>query len=938
MGPKEMRIYYQNVRGLRTKQEEFFVSIADCTFDVVAVTETAFNDKSLMSEYFPSGWNVFRSDRDFDSTSKTRGGGSLLAIRKGIQCCRRGDLELAAECVWVEMKLKDGRLLLGNHYFSPDTHPDKISSYFKSLSEVVSNVSCRIVMVGDFNIPNVDWKSAIVHPSAPFYVQRKASMIFDFMDDLNLYQYNDFVPKAGKSILDLVLSNFEVNVELEDDVVVKADAPHDPLVVTIGSEEVVTDCVIEGLDYRKGDYYGLYQAVKYADWTTVYEAESVDEAANGFSDILGQMLEMYIPRKRPRVSKYPNWFSADLIRCLKNKKAAHKKYKRNNSVDNYAVFAELRKEAKFLLSRDLRRRASRIEDEVRAKPANLFKYVNSYLKESKCVRPITTERGIVTDAREISIEFGNFFHSVYQLEASDTQVEDFSPQGDVEIPQVNVEDVVKAISELRPQAAAGYDNVPPYIFKGLCELIAPVLAHIYNISLQSGIFPGRWKLAIVSPVPKKGDLHSVRNYRPVSVLCIASKIFEKVVHRYLYGVLKGKIDSRQHGFMQKRSTVSNLNHLLSFMAPAVKNRMQVDTIYFDFRKAFDSVPHSILVQKLAKYGIAGRMLRWIRSYLSGRKFKVKVANELSDEYDVTSGVPQGSNLGPLLFILFVNDITRKIKTNILMFADDIKVYGKANNIAESKLLQEDIDWVNEWSIVNKMPLNLDKTVVVTYSRKTMAVHYGYNIAGDRIRRESSIRDLGVLFDSKLLFNGHVDNIVSKARRNLGLLLWVARRFNTADTILRLYKAIVRPILEYCSTIWNYNRDYTNNKVEAVQKRLVSALRYRGMHNGGPSYKDDCQELNILTLQERRAVYDVMFAYKALNGYVDIDISKIGIRVPSMIVRRRDLLIYEDTGQLSPLERCVRAVNELCKRNELDIFGSSLHEFKKIIIEGMRNQN
>jgi hypothetical protein len=909
---KELKILYQNVRGLRTKASEFFAAVSGSPYDVIAVTESALTDEFLSADYFPDSMKVYRADRRYAEVNKKGGGGSIIAVSSRLQSSRRSDLELAHECVWVELRTGDGaNLLVGNHYFSPDISPTVIKEYFDNIEDILDVSKYRVIMLGDFNVPGIYWPSQALDKSINYYAKRKALDLFQFMDNTCLKQHNLHVPRGCKSVLDLVLSNSDVKVEREFDYLVPPDKPHDPLGIVLQIHRGIQYVERENsLDFRRGDYLNLFHDLSSLSWQLVYQAADVDEAARRFGESFHGTIERNIPARKKTCRKFPAWFSQELIRCLKNKKASHGLYKKTGLANHYIAFSKYRKLSKSLLRRDETRRASAVEANLRSEPKNLFRYIKSFSGESSAVRPIEVGGHVVNDPALISEEFAKHFFSVYRPYSSTYGTKINSQQRNnecISIPIITVEDTMREIRRLKPYSSPGADQIPPFIIKGTAELISPVLTWIFNLSLKTGVFPETWKKAIVTPVPKKGNLNHVENYRPISVLSIVAKVFEKIIFSHIYSSLRTYIIESQHGFMTMKSTCTNLADFLSFIAPRVEYAKQVDCVYFDFSKAFDTVPHDILMVKLELYGITGKLLEWLKSYLAKRTFQVKVGGCLSKVYDISSGVPQGSNLGPLLFLLYINDIGKNIKSKIYLYADDVKICTEVDTVGQHEALQDDINEIHRWSIDNRLPLNLDKTVVVSYTRKVMWKRFTYMVGNSSITRKDVIKDLGVTFDSKLLFREHIQEMTAKARRSLGLILWIGRRFQRGETILHLYKAIVRPVLEYCSVIWNSQRNYPAATIESIQKRLYRTLRLRNML---PTDIISGNEAPVLdSLERRRDLQEIFFIYKLINGSLDMDISQIGYRVPHRYIRMYRLLTWKGKGNLTPLARCISTVNK-----------------------------
>jgi hypothetical protein len=303
-------------------------------------------------------------------------------------------------------------------------------------------------------------------------------------------------------------------------------------------------------------------------------------------------------------------------------------------------------------------------------------------------------------------------------------------------------DVYKAIKKLKPSKSVGLDDVPGFIIKGCADIFVPILRHIFNLSLTQRYFPTVWKEAAIVPIFKRGSHAAVSNYRPISILNNFSKLFESIIHDHVLHFVK--LNPNQHGFTRTKSTVTNLVTFLDFLTPVVRGQRQADAVYFDLSNAFDLVPHNMLLHKLSSFGFSDAYVSWFRSYFTNRQSRVRVSGTLSLPFQVTSGVPQGSVLGPFLFNVFINDLCNSIKhCNFLFFADDLKIFRVVKSPHVCLLFQSDINSVNDWCTANTMMLNAAKTRVVSYTRKTNFLSYKYQLCHNTISRTSSIKDLGV---------------------------------------------------------------------------------------------------------------------------------------------------------------------------------------------------
>lgn len=367
-------------------------------------------------------------------------------------------------------------------------------------------------------------------------------------------------------------------------------------------------------------------------------------------------------------------------------------------------------------------------------------------------------------------------------------------------------------------------------------------------------------------------------------------MFDKLVSENLYFHCKSLISSNQHGFVKKRSTVTNLLEFTNFVISEISKGNQVDAIYTDFSKAFDRVDHKLLLYKLDKLGLPSPFLRWLLSFLSERCQFVNFRNHISDKIYVTSGVPQGSHIGPLLFNLFVNDIVTFLpECNILMFADDFKIYTSGKDHQSFQLLNDYLKKFHLWCTKNYLSLNVSKCSVITFSRRASPFIYNYSLGSEVVPRVTLIKDLGVLLDTKLSFNNHIDYITNSANRSWGRIRRYAGEFSDPYVIKSLYQSFVRSLLEYASVIWCPYYNINIARIEAVQKRFLRfALRglpWSDVYNL-PSYQSRLRLIDLESLENRRMIAKVVFLHRVLNSDIDSPgiLNCLNINVPSANLR------------------------------------------------------
>ena len=483
-----------------------------------------------------------------------------------------------------------------------------------------------------------------------------------------------------------------------------------------------------------------------------------------------------------------------------------------------------------------------------------YAYVRSKQKTKDTVGPLENSVGekVVSD-KDMADLLNNYFCSVFTHDNSPPSLDQDKYTG---IPMAEVkittEMVTEKLKKLKVGKAPGPDGIYPVVLNKTQDIIVKPLTIIFQKSLTESRTPRDWKMANVAPIFKKGKRQDPGNYRPVSLTSVVGKMLESILRDHILRHLKGSnlIGKTQHGFMENRSCLTNLLEFFEGIISINEDCKAADIIFLDFAKAFDKVPHGRLVAKLGKYGINEVVIKWIGDWLRNRTQRVIINGEASDWDQVFSGVPQGSVLGPLLFVIFIDDIDVGIVSNILKFADDTKVYGPVRSQEGIKSLQQDLDklwsWVEKW----QMSFNVDKCKVMHIGSKNDKAKYTMN--GKELKTTQTECDLGFSMNDDLKPSKHCVEAVKKANKILGM---IKRNFVHLNKTLvtKLYKQMVRPRLEYAVQAWNPYLVKDIELLEGVQHRATKLVKQ--CRNW--EYENRLKYLGLTTLVTRRIRGDIV---------------------------------------------------------------------------------
>ncbi len=431
----------------------------------------------------------------------------------------------------------------------------------------------------------------------------------------------------------------------------------------------------------------------------------------------------------------------------------------------------------------------------------------------------------------------------------------------------SIEDVEKLLLKIPDSKATGDDGIPVRLLKLASHTCSIIICHIINMSIKHNVVPIEWKCAVVTLLYKDGDRSVASNYRPISILPALSKILERVVYTQMYNHIdRNKILSNaQFGFRKGHSMSTCILSLLNKIYKNIEKKEVTGMVFLDLKKAFDMVDHNILLSKLRKYGVTDHSNNWFKSYSTGRFQCVRHRGVKSNRKEVVCGVPQGSILGPLLFIIYINDLSEYLtECDVSLYADDTALFSSSiSQIDLMMKLKMELSTISEWLKLNKLTLNVNKTKYVIFGTRNQVqaqINYKLDVNGQELERVQHMKYLGVILDSQLTFDEHVNFIHSKAVKKLGIVR-KSREFLDRKTSLTLYRSSVLPHLDYCDLIYENTSKTNLNKLQLVQN---SACRIMLLADKRTSVSQMHKDLNLLPLDKCRDLHRAQDCFKHIN--------------------------------------------------------------------------
>ena len=853
---------YSNVRSYKKKFNLVSNHIINNNLDLFFCTESWLNSSIGDSVICPDGYSVVRSDR------MSRHGGGCMVLHKNTTNITTVNIPTCNnfEILCIDVYVNKASIRFICVYLPPASSTEVVMSLCNVISSLLINSPTYIV--GDFNLPNINWK-------IPFSSGNKSHDIFlSFCNNNALTQLLTEPTHEKGNILDLLICNNTAKPLATSFVIsapLSANCDHFLLSVTLTLPAMsYSSKNTQFRDYTRASYTDLCADFTAANWDHLYSIDNCQEAYDYLNSILMSSISVHVPLIKSRAQNKPRKPPLTIQKLLKEKLRLYKQSKADKSLK--ARYKNKAKEYDKTVNSWYDKR----ELNLCSNPSNkkFYHFVNKKLNIKQFIPPLLNDSGeLVFDDSDKASLLNKCFQKAYTKDDGtlpSVMAKQCEMMKDFEITEA---DILEACQNLKDKLSRTPDEIPSFFIKRTVHSYIKPLTHVFNLSLKQGIVPSQWKSAIVIPIFKKGSKSSPGNYRPVSLTSSFSRLFELILNsKILQHLFSNDLMSpHQFGFLKGRSSCSQLLFCLQDWIDSFSNNCATHVIYTDLAKAFDSISHPKLLSVLESYGLSPQVIRWIDSFLQDRTQKVVIKSSYSNLLPVDSGVVQGSILGPLMFLIYINEIDSQVTQlerngGIALFADDTKVYS-----TDPIQLQNSLDQMQEWFSSRQLVVAPHKCFHLQISKpRQRRTQTSFTICNVDIANTQQMRDLGIMISENLKWSSHIAKITRESAF-ISCQIINGFRSNSIWTLMKLYKTYIRPKLEHNCPVWSPSYAKDIRAIESIQRRYTRfACRRCGIKF--KSYAHRLYMLNLKSLEYRRAEFDLIYMFKIVHDLCFLNFS------------------------------------------------------------------
>lgn len=820
--PKGILGGHLNIRSILPKRDQIQHLLTDSNLDFLALSETWLNSNIQTSMIDVPGYICHRKDR----TSK-KGGGVLFYVRDTLKC-NEIKLDTPLECLALNVVLSPKMNFNIIVLYNP---PSYDVSFYENLDKIFKYVNTRTesVFLGDFNINWLE-KSR----------RKKLKRLLSKHSLHQMIKGPTRITRASKTMIDLIVTNRPQRIIRTYNLLTGLSDHNMTMVVRKLTKQRLPKFTNESkqgnLGIPKIKLTQVKNDLDHLDWNNVLQSNDLENCCNSLMKNLTNLIGKYSKtfKGTQRKASLP-WLNNDTRQLMKKRDYALKKALLSKTNTDFLIFKGLRN----AVVRELRKAKTayfmQLIEDSEGNSASLWKHLNSLTKlkpsQQKTIAELEVNGVISTNNSAIANELNNFFiQSVEELaktfEPATLSQTTKSDQSDLfQIKEVSQEKVHTIINKLKKSKAKDVFGLDTSFITTHCSALIKPVTHLVNLSIRVGKFPQSWKQAIITPIFKAGAKNQASNYRPISILPAFSKILEKIIIEQLVEHLEGNklINSKQFGFRAGYSTEMANCYLTENIKSKLDKGNVVGAVFIDLKKAFDTVNHNILLNKLTTFNFSEHAIGWFASYLEHREQRVKINTELSTSLQSTMGIPQGSILGPLLFSLYINDLPTCCQSaNCQMYADDTVIYASARTptiVAET--LTKEMEGISQWLKENHLTLNFKKTVSMCFSIRGK-IKCTIKIDQEAIEEVEELNFLGIILDHQLKFNTHINKLCKTVRTNLNCFRMIRHHIPVKAALL-FFHAMILSHLSYCVTVWGQASQTTVKPIMSLYKQALKIM-------------------------------------------------------------------------------------------------------------------